>query len=143
MSDPIHRALTNGRDLPAPLHPTRLEVDARRIPESETHFWDYWAVLSQRRRTIALVFLGAVLTAFVWSMTARPVYTGTAMLRIEKEEPRILKFEPTGRDDGAGEQTQLQTYPSCSAARSPTGSSGSWTSSTILSLARSDVGRAS
>jgi succinoglycan biosynthesis transport protein ExoP len=110
MSDPIHRALTNGRDLPAPLHPTRLEVDARRIPESETHFWDYWAVLSQRRRTIALVFLGAVLTAFVWSMTARPVYTGTAMLRIEKEEPRILKFDPTGRDDGAGEQTQLQTY---------------------------------
>jgi succinoglycan biosynthesis transport protein ExoP len=112
MSDPNHRALTNGRDLPAPLHPTRLEVDSRRFPESETHFWDYWTVLSRRRRTVALVFLGAVLTAFVWSMTARPVYTGTAMLRIEKEEPRILKFEPTGRDESAGDfaQTQLQTH---------------------------------
>lgn len=110
MSDPTHRALTNGRDLPAPLPPTRLEADSRRFPESEAHFWDYWAVLSRRRRTVALVFVGAVLTAFVWSVTARPVFTGTAMLRIEKEEPRILKFEPPGRDDTESAQTQLQTH---------------------------------
>src|SRR5260370_33197777 len=58
-----------------------------------------------------MVFVGAVLTAFVWSVTARPVFTGTAMLRIDKEEPRVLKFEQAGRDD-AGEpaQTQLLTY---------------------------------
>ena len=110
MSDQTHRALTNGRDLPAPLPPTRLEAEYRR--ESEAHFWDYWTVLSRRRWTVALVFVGAVLTAFVWSMTARPVFTGTAMLRIEKEESRILKFEPPGRDDSAGEsaQSQLQTH---------------------------------
>ena len=105
MSDHTHRALTNGRDLPAPLPPTRLEAEYRR--ESEAHFWDYWTVLSRRRRTVALVFVGAVLTAFVWSMTARPVFIGTAMLRIEKEEPRILKFEPPGREDwGEAAQTQ-------------------------------------
>jgi polysaccharide biosynthesis transport protein len=112
MSDSIHHRLTNGHDLPAPLSPTRLEAGYRRVSEPEAHFWDYWTVLTRRRGTVALVFLGAVLTAFVWSVTARPVFTGTAMLRIEKEEPRILKFEPTGRDDGAGDfaQTQLQTY---------------------------------
>ena len=112
MSDSIHPRLTNGHDLPAPFLPTRLEADSRRFAESETHLWDYWAVLTRRRGTVALVFLGAVLTAFVWSVTARPVFTGTAMLRIEKEEPRVLKFEPTGRDDGAGDfaQTQLQTH---------------------------------
>jgi capsular exopolysaccharide synthesis family protein len=112
MTDPTHRALTNGRDLPAPFPPTRLEADYRRSWESEAHFWDYWTVLIRHRRTVAMVFVGAVLTAFVWSVTARPVFTGTAMLRIEKEEPRILKFEPPGRDDTAGEsaQTQLQTH---------------------------------
>ena len=111
MSDPTHRALTNGRDLPAPLQPARLEADFHRFPESEAHFWDYWTMLKRRRATVALVFLGAVLTAFVWSVTARPVFTGTAMLRIEKDEPRILKFEPPRRDDSGGDstQTQLQT----------------------------------
>ncbi len=111
MIDPTHHALTNGRDLPAPLPPTRLEADSRRFPVSEAHFWDYWTVLMRRWRTVAIVFAGAVLIAFVWSVTARPVFTGTAMLRIEKEEPRILKFEPPGRDDTPGEsaQTQLQT----------------------------------
>jgi len=110
--EPTHHSLTNGRDLPAPLPPTRLEADSRRFPESEAHFWDYWTVLIRRRRTVALVFVGAVLTAFVWSVTVPPVFTGTAMLRIEKDEPRILKFEPSGRDDAAGEfaQTQLQTH---------------------------------
>ena len=109
MSDPIHRALTNGRDLPAPLPPIRLEAEYRR--EGEAHFWDYWTVLVRRRRTVALVFAGAVLTALVWSVTARPVFTGTAMLRIDREEPRVLKFDPAGRDDGGeSAQTQLQTY---------------------------------
>ena len=109
MSDTFTRALTNGRDLPAPLPPIRLEAEYRR--ESEAHFWDYWRVLVRHRKTVALVFAGAVLTAFVWSVTARPVFTGTAMLRIDKEEPRVLKFDQAGRDDGGeSAQTQLQTY---------------------------------
>lgn len=110
MSDPT-RALTNGRDLPAPLPPARLEADSRRSWEGDAHFWDYWAVLTRHRRTVVMVFVGAVLTAFVWSVTARPLFTGTAMLRIEKDEPRILKFESPRRDDTGGEsaQTQMQT----------------------------------
>jgi succinoglycan biosynthesis transport protein ExoP len=107
MSDPT-RALTNGRDLPAPLPPARLEADSRRSWEGDAHFWDYWAVLTRHRRTVVMVFVGAVLTAFVWSVTARPVFTGTAMLRIEKDEPRILKFESPRRDDTGGESTQTQ-----------------------------------
>jgi capsular exopolysaccharide synthesis family protein len=109
MSDTFTRALTNGRDLPAPLPPIRLEAEYR--GESEAHFWDYWRVIMRHRRTVALVFAGSVLTAFVWSVTARPVFTGTAMLRIDKEEPRVLKFDQAGRDDGGeATQTQLQTY---------------------------------
>jgi succinoglycan biosynthesis transport protein ExoP len=112
MSDTGYRVLTNGRDVPAELPPTRLETDHRRSWEPEPHFWDYWNMIVRHRRTVALVFVGAVLAAFVWSLTARPVYTATALLRIDKEEPRILKFEPSGRDDGGGEsaQTQVQTH---------------------------------
>jgi polysaccharide biosynthesis transport protein len=111
MNTPTTRALTNGGDLPAPLPPTRLDADYRRARASEAHFWDYWTVLVRHRRTVLMVFVGAVLTAFIWSVTSRPVFTGTAMLRIEREEPRILKFEPPRRDDGSSEgaQAQLQT----------------------------------
>ncbi len=109
MSDTFSRALTNGRDLPAPLPPIRLEAEYRR--DSQAHFWDYWTVLIRHRRTVAMVFAGAVLTALVWSVTARPVFTGTAMLRIDKEEPRVLKFDQAAHDDGGESvQTQLQTY---------------------------------
>jgi capsular exopolysaccharide synthesis family protein len=109
MSETFTRALTNGRDLPAPVSPIRLEAQYRQ--EDDAHFWDYWRVLVRHRRAVALVFMGAVLTAFVWSATARPVFTGTAMLRIDREEPRVLKFDQGGRDDGAeSTQTQLQTY---------------------------------
>ncbi len=109
MSDTFTRALTNGRDLPALIPPLRLEAEYR--PEEEAHFWDYWRVIVRHRRAVALVFMGAVLTAFVWSVTARPVYTATAMLRIDREEPRVLKFDQGVRDDGGeSAQTQLQTY---------------------------------
>jgi uncharacterized protein involved in exopolysaccharide biosynthesis len=112
MSDPGHRALTNGRDLPAELPPVRLEAAYHRPWEGDPHFWDYWKVLVRHRQAALMVFVGAVLAAFVWSLTARPVFTATAMLRIDKDEPRILKFEQAGRDDSAGDsgQTQMQTH---------------------------------
>jgi polysaccharide biosynthesis transport protein len=82
----------------------------QRLPEA--HLWDYWAVLVQRRWTVVTVFLGAVLATIVWTVTTRPVFTATALLRIEREEPRVLKFEQVVRDEPSNEpaQTQLQTY---------------------------------
>jgi len=55
MSDTSSRALMNGRDLPAPLPPIRLEAEYRR--DSQVHFWDYWTVLIRHRRTVAMVFV--------------------------------------------------------------------------------------
>ncbi len=112
MSDPTPRSLTNGWDLPAPISPTRLEADHRRSWESEPRLRDCWMVLARHWRVVAAVFVAAVLIAYIWSVTARPVFTGTALLRIERVEPRILKFEPPGRDDAPGEsaQIQLQTH---------------------------------
>ncbi len=109
---PPYRALTYGADLPVSILPTQLDPEYYRSVDTEPHFWDYWMVVVRHRRTVLLVLLGAVLTAFIWSVTARPVYTGSALIRIEREEPRVLKFEAPGRDDNPTESglTQLQTY---------------------------------
>ncbi len=104
--------------VPAVLPPSRPLQALESLPPhpgsgwAEAHLWDYWRVLVQRRRTVVAVFLGAVLAAIIWSLTTRPVFTATATLRIEREEPRVLKFEQVVREDTQNEpaQTQLQTY---------------------------------
>src|SRR5436190_5459092 len=63
------------------------------VEKEEAHFWDYWQVVSRRRWTILCVFLGTLLAATIYTFTVRPVYTGTVSLRIEKEPPRVLKFD--------------------------------------------------
>lgn len=97
---------------PAALCPLDPLVGHARPGAGDVHFWDYWSVLLRHRWTVVLVFLGALFTAAVWSLTSRPVFTATAILRIDREEPRILKFEQVVRDDAQSEpaQTQLQTY---------------------------------
>lgn len=54
---------------------------------------DVWGVLKRRRGTIILVFMLTVLVTGVWVATTRPVYTATAMLRVDKDEPRVLTFD--------------------------------------------------
>lgn len=78
----------------------------------DAHFWDYWRILVRHRWTVVLVFLGALLTAAVWTFTSRPLFTASATLRIDREEPRVVKFEQVVREDAEGDsaQTQLQTY---------------------------------
>jgi capsular exopolysaccharide synthesis family protein len=61
--------------------------------EEETHFWDYWRVLRRRLWTVISCFLATVIAVTIWTFTVRPVYMGTATLRIEKEDPRVVKFE--------------------------------------------------
>ncbi|MGH7396029.1 MAG: GumC family protein [Candidatus Rokuibacteriota bacterium] len=103
------------RALPIPptaLRPLEPETAYPRSHASDAHFWDYWKVLVRHRWTIVMVFLGALLTAAVWSFTSRPLFTASTTLRIDREEPRVLKFEQTLREEPQGEsaQTQLQTY---------------------------------
>jgi len=40
----------------------------------------------------------------------RPVFSATALLRVDREEPRVLKFDQVVREDGELPQTQLQTF---------------------------------
>ena len=70
----------------------------------------YWRVIVRRRRAVLSVFLLSLLAGLVWSVLARPVYSATALLRVDREEPRVLKFDQVVREDGELPQIQLQTF---------------------------------
>ena len=91
---------------------------AHPIQPEVAHFWDYWTVLVRHRWTILTFFLVTVIVATLWTFTTRPVFTGMATIRIEKEEPRILKFEEVVKTDSQQEyyQTQLKILLSRSLA---------------------------
>ena len=71
-------------------------------------FRTFWQTISRRKRIIALVFAGTVLTLGSWTLTTRPVYTASVTLRIEKEEPRVLKFEDVIKSDPMPDYYQTQ-----------------------------------
>src|SRR5262245_61962598 len=76
------------------------EVDPiYRVPSDAAHFWDYWRSLRRRRWTVMTVFLATVMVATVWTFTTRPTYVATVTLKIDREEPRVLKFEEVVRPD--------------------------------------------
>jgi len=75
----------------APLEPVRAYPYG--VDEDAPHFWDYWRVLARHRWTVISFFLVTVIAVMIWTFTTKPVYTGTATLRIENEEPKVLKFE--------------------------------------------------
>src|SRR2546422_391779 len=78
-------------------------------PEDEgVHFWDYWRVISRRRWTIISVFLVTAILVTLWTFTTRPVFTGTATLRIEREQPRVVKFEEVIKESDS-QQDYYQT----------------------------------
>ena len=91
---------------PAALEPTR--VYAYAPDQDEAHLWDYWRVLVRHRWTIVTVFVATVLTATIWTFTTKPVYTATATLRIERESPKVLKFEEVVQSDPEDDYYQTQ-----------------------------------
>jgi capsular exopolysaccharide synthesis family protein len=93
---------------PGPLaapEPTRLVA----VPvQEEAHFWDYWRVVVRHRWSVVTFFLVAVTAGLVWTYTTPPVYRGTATLKIEKEEPRVLKFDEVVKSDPQPDYYQTQ-----------------------------------
>ena len=101
------RSLPSGEDGPqlvqshaptiiAPVEPARAYPYV--VDDAAPHFWDYWRVLARHRWTVVSFFLVTVTVAMIWTFTTKPIYTGTATLRIESEEPRVLKFEEVVKD---------------------------------------------
>ena len=114
---------------------------SRRIPaasrRASAHFWDYWTVLTRRRRD------GGAGVPGRRSHRVRLERDRTAGIHRHRDAPHREggAADPQVRADRARRRTRAtsrrpscrRTTASCSAARSPTGSSGSWTSSAIPS----------
>jgi polysaccharide biosynthesis transport protein len=86
-------------------HPVRIYDAAN---GEAPHFWDYWGVLVRHRWTVIAVFLVVVMAAMVQTFTTRPIYTAKTTLRLEKEEPRVVKFEEVVRPDPQPDYYQTQ-----------------------------------
>ena len=76
--------------------------------EGEVHFWDYWRVVSRRRWTLISFFVATFIAVTIWTFTTRPIYSGVVTLRIEKDEPRIVKFDDVVKTDPQQDFYQTQ-----------------------------------
>jgi capsular exopolysaccharide synthesis family protein len=85
--------------------PSKLDLTT---DKDEAHAWDYWRVLRRRRWTVMVFFLAGLVGATVWTYATTPVFSATAIVRIDKEEPRVLKFEEVVKADPEPEFYQTQ-----------------------------------
>jgi len=61
--------------------------------EKEVHLRDYWKVIQKRRWMIIAFFFIVVITTAVATFTMRPIYRGTTIIQINKENPQIVDFK--------------------------------------------------
>ena len=96
-----------------PQHPPEV-VDAEYVsdPEStEVHLRDYWRILLKRRRLVILVFLTVVGLGAYKTVSSTPLYTATATLQIEPQDPEVMQIREllTSPDSGGGPYDYYET----------------------------------
>src|SRR5262245_21706308 len=80
------------------------------ISESEkTHLRDYWKILVKRRRMIASIFSAAVILGLLISLSATNMYTATAELKIEPQNPAVTGIEMLRVAEPGGQYDYYQT----------------------------------
>ena len=60
---------------------------------NEVNVWEYLEVISRRRWTVTAVFAVCVLTALIYSFAARPMYTATALIKIQPGGLNVVDFD--------------------------------------------------
>jgi capsular exopolysaccharide synthesis family protein len=61
--------------------------------EEETHLRDYIRIIQKHKWTVITAFVVVVTTVVIGTFSITPVYTSTTTIQIEKEPPKVLKFE--------------------------------------------------
>lgn len=88
------------------------EWPVRAFPEKKknSHPREYWRVLVRHRWIILACFLVTVISVAVATFLQRPVYKATATIKIDKAEPKVLKFEGVvPAVDGSSDDDYLKT----------------------------------
>ncbi len=102
---------------PRPLAPA---TPAAYPEEEEVHLKEYLRILRRYAWVILTFFAVTLLTTVVWTFTRPPIYTATAMVKIEREEPRVVQYEPVAAGEFRNEdyyKTQYEILKSRSLAR--------------------------
>jgi succinoglycan biosynthesis transport protein ExoP len=76
--------------------------------EEEIHLRDYLYILLRRKWTFITFFIVAVTTVLIGTFLTTPIYRSTAMIKIDRENPQVLKFEDIYKIEG-GEDDYYQT----------------------------------
>ena len=97
--------------LAAPSVSQDMEPEYAYVSESEAvHLRDYWKILVKRRRMIAWIFSAAVILGILISLTATNMYTATAALKIEPQNPAVTGIEMLRvAEPGGGQYDYYQT----------------------------------
>ena len=96
-----------------------IPVARRSAPPTDAHLREHWRILARHRWLVLSFLLVTVATTAVWIFTMRPLFAATVMLRIEKEEPRVVKFDDVKADTAEDYYpTQYQLLQSRSLANS-------------------------
>jgi polysaccharide biosynthesis transport protein len=87
-----------------------MEPEYAYVSESEEmHLRDYWKILVKRRRLIVGIFLTAVILGGLISLTATNMYTATAALKIEPQNPSVTGIEMLRVAEAGGQYDYYQT----------------------------------
>jgi uncharacterized protein involved in exopolysaccharide biosynthesis len=69
-------------------------------PGGEPRRGAFWRAIVRHRWALLAVFLLTMVAAAAWAILVRPVFSATVFLRVDREEPRVLKFDQVVREDG-------------------------------------------
>ena len=89
MDNSLVKAQRGGELIKREEAPLRAFSEHRKDP----HVRDYWRVLVKHRWTVLTCFLVTVITVSTATFVQQPIYKATATIKIDKAEPKVLKFE--------------------------------------------------
>ncbi|MGB7552601.1 MAG: Wzz/FepE/Etk N-terminal domain-containing protein, partial [Chromatiaceae bacterium] len=82
-----------------------------------------WGILLRRKGTVLLAAALVVLIGLIYTFTATPIYRGTLLLQIDRQEGQVVKYQDVTPDEGGGwdaqdfYQTQYELLKSRNLAR--------------------------
>ncbi len=68
--------------------------------QEEVHLRDYLQVIQKHRWTVITAFVVLVTTVTIGSFSTTPIYSASTTIQIDKEPPKVLKFEDVVQIDG-------------------------------------------
>jgi len=101
-------------------YPVAFPVERQYQQEEEVHLRDYLQIILRRKWTVITFFLVVVTTVTIGTYMMRPIYRASVVIKIDKENPNVLKFKDVYEIERAEEdyyQTQYKILKSKNLAR--------------------------